>query len=62
MHLGVIPAIALLGSDAIPRWKPSVSNPLNSMKVLYSNVMSSIDMRNADTIEENLYPIDNLFR
>lgn len=37
-------------------------HPLNSMKVLYSNVTSSIDARNADTIEENLYPIDDLCR
>lgn len=38
------------------------THPLNSMKILYSNVMSSIDARNADTIEEKLYPIDNLCR
>lgn len=38
------------------------AHPLNSMKVLYSNVTSGIDARNADTIEENLYPIDDLCR
>lgn len=38
------------------------AHPSNSMKVLYSDVTSSIDMRNADTIEENLYPIDDLRR